>query len=160
MTPVPLRFEEILLTSRQERGYTFEIVVHQAVSIVGDEDSGIDRLGAFILGLERPCGGRVLVEGQELAPLPRREGLAFRRRLGYLPAGDGLLQNLSLRENVALPLRFGSRLSERQSELPRRLTFGLSRQTPSNAVGPRWPGRWRSTPTWSYSSSRSRRSLA
>lgn len=112
MAPVPLRFEEILLTPRQECGFTFEIVAHQAVSVVGDENSGIDRLGAFILGLERPCGGKVLVEGQELAPLPRREALAFRRRLGYLPAGDGLLQNLSLRENVALPLRFGSELSE------------------------------------------------
>jgi ABC-type multidrug transport system ATPase subunit len=34
--------------------------------------------------------------------------LAFRRKLGYLPAGDGLMQNLTLRENIRLPLRFGS----------------------------------------------------
>jgi ABC-type multidrug transport system ATPase subunit len=54
------------------------------------------------------------VFGVELASLPRRELLAYRRRIGYLPVGDGLLHNLSLRDNVRLPLRFGSdlRLSE------------------------------------------------
>ena len=35
--------------------------------------------------------------------------------MGYLPAGDGLLHNLSLADNVALPLRFGSDLRERES---------------------------------------------
>jgi ABC-type multidrug transport system ATPase subunit len=34
--------------------------------------------------------------------------LVFRRRLGYLPQGDGLLQNLTLRDNVALPVRFAT----------------------------------------------------
>jgi len=46
----------------------------------------------------------------EIAALSRLKQLAFRRRASaYLPAGDGLLQNLSLREqNIRLPLRFGS----------------------------------------------------
>jgi ABC-type transporter Mla maintaining outer membrane lipid asymmetry ATPase subunit MlaF len=47
--------------------------------------------------------------------MPRHEALAFRRKVGYLPAGDGLLQNLTLRDNIALPLRFGSEFSERET---------------------------------------------
>ena len=43
-----------------------------------------------------------------IVKLGRRQKLAFRRRIGYLPAGDGLLQNLTLRDNIRLPLRFGS----------------------------------------------------
>ena len=54
----------------------------------------------------------------------RRPKLAFRRRVGYLPAGDGLLQNLTLRDNVALPLRFGSNLSDR--EIDGRLQVALA----------------------------------
>jgi phospholipid/cholesterol/gamma-HCH transport system ATP-binding protein len=51
-----------------------------------------------------------------VATLPEPERLAFRRRVGYLPAGEGLLQNLSLRDNVALPLRFGSGASPKDIE--------------------------------------------
>ena len=54
--------------------------------------------------------------GTEILGLPEGERLAFRRRVGYLPAGDALLQNLSLRDNVALPLRFGSAATTREIE--------------------------------------------
>ena len=63
---------------------------------------------------EIPRAGHVRVLGTDLALLPERERLAFRRRVGYLPAGDGLLQNLSLRDNVALPLRFGSTAASKE----------------------------------------------
>jgi ABC-type multidrug transport system ATPase subunit len=52
----------------------------------------------------------------EIATLDRRGQLAFRRRVGYLPAGDGLLHNLTLRDNIRLPLRFGSDFQEREIE--------------------------------------------
>jgi ABC-type methionine transport system ATPase subunit len=55
----------------------------------------------------------VLVYGESALDLPPRERLAFRRRVGYLPAGDGLLHNLTLRDNVALPLHFGSTAAPR-----------------------------------------------
>jgi ABC-type transporter Mla maintaining outer membrane lipid asymmetry ATPase subunit MlaF len=80
----------------------------QTTAVVGDEQSGVDLLGGLALGLERPPAGRVLTLGTEIPTLARGAQLAFRRRLGYLPAGDGLLQNLSLRENIRLPLLFGS----------------------------------------------------
>jgi ABC-type transporter Mla maintaining outer membrane lipid asymmetry ATPase subunit MlaF len=88
-----------------------EVLAHQTVAVLGDEDAGVGRLGGWALGLETPPVGRVLVYGQVAADLPPSERLAFRRRVGYLPAGDGLLHNLTLRDNVALPLRFGSNAS-------------------------------------------------
>jgi ABC-type transporter Mla maintaining outer membrane lipid asymmetry ATPase subunit MlaF len=81
---------------------------HHTVAFLGDENSGVGDLAGWALGLEAPRHGRVLVYGTDVRALPEGERLAFRRRVGYLPAGDGLLQNLSLRDNVALPLRFGS----------------------------------------------------
>jgi phospholipid/cholesterol/gamma-HCH transport system ATP-binding protein len=89
------------------------VPAHNAVSVVGEEDSGIEALASYALGLSQPLRGRALVYGEEIGGMARRSALAFRRRVGYLPAGDGLLQNLSLRDNVGLPLRFGSDLRDR-----------------------------------------------
>jgi len=87
---------------------SLSVLPRQTLAVTGDEQSGVDLLGGLALGLERPAGGRVLTLGTEIATLSRQGQLAFRRRLGYLPAGDGLLQNLTLRENIRLPLLFGS----------------------------------------------------
>ena len=121
MTP-PLVFEQVPLGRIRrttiagpvhlpvEAEGTFSLVVaaHQTVAVVGNETSGVDLLGGLVLGLDRVPEGRVHVLGTEVASLDRLAQLAFRRKLGYLPAGDGLLQNLSLRDNIRLPLRFGS----------------------------------------------------
>jgi phospholipid/cholesterol/gamma-HCH transport system ATP-binding protein len=88
--------------------FALEVNRSQTVVVVGDENSGVDGLAAVALGLEPTVAGQALVYGTQIRNLARREQLAFRRRLGYLPAGDGLLSNLSLRDNVRLPLRFGS----------------------------------------------------
>jgi putative ABC transport system ATP-binding protein len=109
----PLVFDGVPL-GRAGKPVSFEVAEHETVAVLGDEDSGVDKLGAWTLGLDRPPRGEVRVFGTVVADLPEVERLAFRRKLGYLPAGDGLLQNLSLRDNVALPLRFGSGASSRE----------------------------------------------
>jgi ABC-type lipoprotein export system ATPase subunit len=120
--PVPLSFIEVPLSRIRrttlgglpnssveiEGPFTLELSAHQTVAVVGDEGSGVDTLAGLAMGLELPPAGRVLTLGAEIASLDRVAQLAFRRKLGYLPAGDGLIQNLTLRENIRLPLVFGS----------------------------------------------------
>ena len=110
----PLVFEEVPLNSRVPTPFTLSVPAHRTVAVLGDEASGVDRLGAYALGLGDPPAGRVLVFDTAMGSLSDRARLAFRRRVGYLPAGDGLLQNLTLRDNIALPLRFGSSASPRE----------------------------------------------
>lgn len=111
----PLIFEKIAM-GRAAEPLSLEVPPHATVALLGDENSGIGNLGGYALGLERPPGGRVLVLGTVISALPERDRLAFRRRVGYLPAGEGLLQNLSLKDNVALPLRFGSSATPKDIE--------------------------------------------
>jgi len=111
--PLPLVFENIPLARSGAPPFSLEVPERQTIAVLGDEESGIGNLGGYALGLEHPGAGRALVFGTSIAALPERERLAYRRRVGYLPAGDGLLQNLSIRDNVALPLRFGSGASPR-----------------------------------------------
>jgi ABC-type transporter Mla maintaining outer membrane lipid asymmetry ATPase subunit MlaF len=103
--PTPLVIDEVPFGGRPA---SLTVGAHETVALLGGEDSGVSRLAGWALGLETPPEGRVLVYGEVAAGLPHRQRLAFRRRVGYLPAGEGLLHNLTLRDNVALPLRFGS----------------------------------------------------
>lgn len=112
MDAPPLAFEQVTVGDGTPSVVSLEVPGHRAVCVLGDEASGVGSLGRYALGLDRPPTGRVLVLGENPAELPRRAALAFRRRVGYLAAGDGLLQNLTLYDNVALPLRFGSDRSE------------------------------------------------
>lgn len=112
----PLVFDGIPIARHASHPFSLDVADHRTVAVLGDEDSGVGSLGGYALGLERPAAGRARVFGTEIAALREPERLAYRRRLGYLPAGDGLLQNLSLRDNVALPLRFGSGAAPRDIE--------------------------------------------
>ena len=112
----PLAFRGVDLLGRPDRAGRFSLVVEPGavVAAIGDEESGIEVLGPLALGLEAPRAGAVEVFGVPIALLPYYDLLGFRRHLGYLPQGDGLLQNLTLKDNVALPVRFATdhRLSE------------------------------------------------
>jgi ABC-type transporter Mla maintaining outer membrane lipid asymmetry ATPase subunit MlaF len=112
--PAPLRFEHVPLGRDASQSFTLEIPAHHTVAVLADEDSGVGMLGSYALGLDRPPAGRALVFDTDVSTLAEPERLAFRRRVGYLPAGEGLLQNLSLRDNIALPLRFGSGASSKE----------------------------------------------
>ena len=59
------------------------------------------------LGLETPRTGVVEVLGRSPHGLPRRELRMLRRRVGSCLIPDGLMANVTLRANVALPLVFG-----------------------------------------------------
>ncbi len=104
------------IASEAEGVFSLEVEARRTVAVTGDEVSGVDLLGGLALGLERAPSGEVRTLGVDLASLDRLSQLAFRRKLGYLPAGDGLLQNLTLRENIRLPLRFGSDFRPRDIE--------------------------------------------
>jgi len=111
----PLVFDQILLSPRAAHPFSLTVQRGETVVVIGDED-GLGMLGQLALALELPRAGHCLVLGTDLSDLSGTERLAFRRRVGYLPAGDGLLQNLSLRDNVALPLRFGSTAASKEIE--------------------------------------------
>ena len=107
----PLAYTSLDLRDRPDNpDHRFDLAVAAGTAVVaiGDEDSGVGDLGSYALGLRRPISGKVEVFGAPVGALPYYDLLLFRRRIGYHALGDGLLQNLSLRDNVALPLRFAS----------------------------------------------------
>jgi ABC-type transporter Mla maintaining outer membrane lipid asymmetry ATPase subunit MlaF len=74
--------------------------------VTGPSGSGKTRLLKVIAGTERPALGRVRIAGRDIWPGAGVLALTGRVRMGFAFASGGLLSNLSLRENIALPLRF------------------------------------------------------
>src|SRR3546814_18332206 len=61
----------------------------------------------------QPGGGRVALFGRDVAGLSRREAPLLRRRIGVVFQDFRLLDHLTARENVALPLRIGGQSGAR-----------------------------------------------
>lgn len=59
-----------------------------------------------LVGVELPDAGTARVLGEAPAALPRREAAALLARVGWYPRTGALLANLTLRENLLLPLQF------------------------------------------------------
>ncbi|MFM8734040.1 MAG: ABC transporter ATP-binding protein [Pirellulales bacterium] len=87
------------------RGVDVRVAAGEFVAITGASGSGKSTLLHMLGGITRPSAGRVLLEGVDLAVLDDDALAAVRRRrIGFVFQRYNLLPELSLVENVALPL--------------------------------------------------------
>ncbi|CAN7408241.1 ABC transporter ATP-binding protein [Pseudorhodoferax sp. LjRoot39] len=99
-------------TSRVDvlRDVNLTIPAGQSVAIAGPSGSGKTSLLLLLAGLERPQGGRVLLDGQALDALDRDALADLRReRIGIVFQSFHLLASLTALDNVALPLQLAGR---------------------------------------------------
>jgi ABC-type lipoprotein export system ATPase subunit len=87
------------------RGLDLDVETGEFVAITGASGSGKSTLLHLLGGITRPTAGHVLLEGTDLATLDDDALAAIRRRrIGFVFQRYNLLPELSLVENVALPL--------------------------------------------------------
>ena len=92
-------------------GVSLDVQRGQFVAIMGASGSGKSTLLHLIAALAKPDGGRVLIDGQDVAVMNDRTLTRFRRRhIGLVFQAFNLIPTLSAEENVALPLMLGGRL--------------------------------------------------
>jgi phospholipid/cholesterol/gamma-HCH transport system ATP-binding protein len=83
-----------------------------AFCLLGRSGTGKSVTLRHIVGLEMPDSGRVLVDGEDVAVLSRRGLARVRKRMGFLFQNAALFDSMSVRENVAFPLRRHTDLGE------------------------------------------------
>ncbi len=87
-------------------GISLSLERESFTALIGRSGSGKSTLLNILGGLDAPTQGRVLLAGQSLFALPPGQRTVFRRsRIGYVFQFFNLLPELTVEENVLLPLR-------------------------------------------------------
>ncbi|MFH8473728.1 ABC transporter ATP-binding protein [Streptomyces sp. NPDC018000] len=88
------------------RGVSFEVPRGELVALKGRSGSGKTTLLNLVGGLDSPDGGRVTIDGTDLAELGENGLLELRRdRIGFIFQSFGLIPILTAAENVGVPMR-------------------------------------------------------
>ncbi|WP_046778105.1 ABC transporter ATP-binding protein [Streptomyces yangpuensis] len=88
------------------RGVSFEVRRGELTALKGRSGSGKTTLLNLVGGLDAPTGGRISVDGTDLATLGEPDLLALRRdRIGFVFQSFGLIPVLTAAENVGVPMR-------------------------------------------------------
>jgi cell division transport system ATP-binding protein len=103
-----IRFEHVF-KRYPERGdaladVSFQMDEGEMVFLTGHSGAGKSTLLRLIGLLERPSRGQVIINGRNLATLPRRKIPYHRRQVGMIFQDHRLLADRSIFDNVALPL--------------------------------------------------------
>ena len=137
------------------RGVSLAVDSGEMVAVVGPSGSGKSTLMACLAGLDEPDGGFVFVNGERLTRRGEKTRTGVRARLiGLLLQSGNLFDHLTVRQNVALKMRFAGQkeaaridevldlvgISSRQHAYPTQLSGGeASRAGLAVALAPRPP---------------------
>jgi len=81
------------------------IPAKHGLCLLGRSGTGKSVTLKHIVGLIRPDAGEVLVEGEDIGRMSRRQLSRTRQRIGFLFQNAALFDSLSVGDNVAFPLR-------------------------------------------------------
>lgn len=87
------------------RGVTFSAEAGEFTAIMGESGSGKTTLLNILASLDRPSSGEVLLNGSDMTKISEKDLAAFRRdHLGFIFQDFNLLNTLSMKDNILLPL--------------------------------------------------------
>jgi len=94
-------------TVRALDGITADIFEGEFVSIMGPSGSGKSTFFNMIGGLDRPTGGKIFMNGEDISKLSERQQAFLRcHNIGYIFQTFNLIPVMSACQNVSLPLIF------------------------------------------------------
>jgi len=96
------------------RGVHLEIQQGESMVVIGGSGSGKTVLIKCIIGLIRPDGGEIYVDGLEITSLNERRLNEVRKKFGMLFQGGALFDSMKVWENVGFGLRQQTRLGEEE----------------------------------------------
>ncbi|HEY4305731.1 MAG TPA: ABC transporter ATP-binding protein [Gemmatimonadaceae bacterium] len=88
----------------------------ETICIVGESGTGKSTTLKLILRLLVPDKGKVLIDGDDIAPLSFEEALKVRQKMGMVFQGAALFDSMTVYENVAYPLREHTDMNEDEIE--------------------------------------------
>ena len=90
------------------RGLSLQVEPERMVGLVGRNGAGKTTLMRSIMGHLTPSQGRIVFDGHDLADVPRHARAAL--GIGYMPEDRGLVPELTVEENILVPVWVNKRL--------------------------------------------------
>jgi phospholipid/cholesterol/gamma-HCH transport system ATP-binding protein len=95
------------------KNISFEIAEGGAIVICGRSGCGKSTLLEICAGLRTPEAGGVFWEARNIADFNHEEIISARQRIGFVFQKHALIHNFTIFDNIALPLRYHTALSEK-----------------------------------------------
>ena len=96
---------------------SFNVLRDEILFIAGGSGSGKSTLLKHMVGLYKPAGGRILIDGEDIATSEGARLATMIRKFGVTFQGGALFGSMTLLENVKLPLEEFTRLPEEITDL-------------------------------------------
>lgn len=94
-------------------GVNLTINKGETLVIIGKSGCGKSVMLKHIIGLMKPDKGEVIIEGQNIVNLSRKDVYTVRKKFGFLFQGAALFDSMTVEENVGLGLRENRRLKDK-----------------------------------------------
>lgn len=107
------------------RDVSFTVLRGEIFGILGGSGSGKSTLLKHLIGLHKPAAGRILIDGRDVCSATGGERTRLLRSFGVSYQRGALFGNMSLAENVRLPLEEFTELPEEAIEEVAALKLGL-----------------------------------
>lgn len=115
-----------------------EVYRGEVLGLVGGSGTGKSVLLNTIVGLRQPDAGHIEVLGQDMSSGNAASRAALRRRWGVLFQDGALFSSLTVLQNIEVPLRFHTRISETLRHELAAVKLSLAGLPPD--AGPKYPG--------------------
>ncbi len=97
----------------QLKDVSFSLRRGESITIFGPEGCGMSSLAELIININTDFEGEIYYKGDSLKDFDYMDKLDYKKDVGYIHGDFGLLSNMTLEQNVALPLEY---LSQKSSE--------------------------------------------
>jgi phospholipid/cholesterol/gamma-HCH transport system ATP-binding protein len=104
-------------------GFSLTVERGETCVIIGASGSGKSTFARLLVGLERPDSGEIRIAGIDIVHLGARERDGIRKKFAFVFQQSGLLDSMSVFDNVAFPLREARHLSATDIEQRVHLTL-------------------------------------
>jgi phospholipid/cholesterol/gamma-HCH transport system ATP-binding protein len=122
-------------------GVNLDIYKNETFVIIGGSGTGKSVLVKHIVGLLKPDKGDIIVDGESIVNMSKKEIIKFVRKFGYVFQGAALFDSMNIEKNIRFGLeRFYDYSEERMKNIVKEVLYqvgleGIEKKMPSELSG-------------------------